>query len=62
MTKAAVGVLGDLADTLGPNVSSLFQSSTFYKNFLEECRNSDDRSLKETADWALATISRIISG
>ena len=62
VTKAAVGVLGDLADTLGPNVSSFFQSSTFYKNFLEECQNSDDRSLKETSDWALATINRITSG
>ena len=59
VTKA---VVGDLADTFGPNVASFFQSLTFYKNFLEECQNSDDRSLKETLDWALATINRITSG
>ncbi|KAI5065929.1 hypothetical protein GOP47_0018553 [Adiantum capillus-veneris] len=62
VTKAAAGVLGDLADTLGPNASSLLQSSTFYKGFLEECQKSDDQSLKETADWALATINRLLSG
>eukprot|EP00250_Pteridium_aquilinum_P006489 c16400_g1_i2 orf=255-2879(+) len=62
VTKAAVGVLGDLADTLGPNASSLFQNSTFHNNFLEECQRSEDQSLKETADWALATINRILSG
>ena len=62
VTKAVVGVLGDLADTFGPNVSSFFQSSTFYKNFLEECQNSDDRSLKDTSYWASATINRITSG
>ena len=59
VTKAVVVVL---ADTLGLNVSSFFQSSTFYKNFLEECQNSDNPSLKETSDWALATINRITSG
>lgn len=62
VTKAAVGVLGDLADTLGPNASSLFQNSSFHNNFLEECQKSEDLSLKETADWALATINRILSG
>ncbi|MCO5586556.1 hypothetical protein L7F22_040497, partial [Adiantum nelumboides] len=61
VTKAAVGVLGDLADTLGPNASTLLQNSTFYKGFLEECQKSDDQSLKETAEWALATINRLLS-
>lgn len=62
VTKAAVGVLGDLADTLGPSASSLLQNATFYKGFLEECQKSDDHSLKETAEWALATINRLLSG
>lgn len=62
VTKAAVGVLGDLADTLGSNSANLFRSSIFYKNFLEECQTSDDQQLKETADWAFTTINRILSG
>ncbi|KAH7293167.1 hypothetical protein KP509_28G014800 [Ceratopteris richardii] len=61
VTKAAVGVLGDLADTLGPSASSLLKNSTFYKGFLDTCQQSDDQSLKETADWALATINRLLT-
>ncbi|KAH7426527.1 hypothetical protein KP509_10G004800 [Ceratopteris richardii] len=61
VTKAAAGVLGDLADTLGSSAASLLKNSTFYKGFLEECQKSDDQSLKETADWALATINRLLS-
>lgn len=61
VTKAAVGVLGDLADTLGPHAAVLFQNSSSYQSFLQECQSSDDQQLKETADWALAIISRVLS-
>eukprot|EP00249_Psilotum_nudum_P024753 c29286_g1_i1 orf=306-2930(+) len=62
VSKAAVGVMGDLADTLGTNSSVLFQNSAFHKDFLEECASSDDQQLKETAEWARATIDHILSG
>ncbi|KAH7285160.1 hypothetical protein KP509_33G016000 [Ceratopteris richardii] len=61
VTKSAVGVLGDLADTLGSHVAILFRNSSSYQGFLQECQASDDQQLKETADWALAIISRIVS-
>jgi importin subunit beta-1 len=59
VTKAAIGVMGDLADTLGPSASPLFLQTVFYKDFLDECTSSDDQQLKETAEWALSTINRI---
>ncbi|KAH7429407.1 hypothetical protein KP509_09G046600 [Ceratopteris richardii] len=61
VTKAAAGVLGDLADTLGPRAAILFQNSSSYQNFLLECQASDDQILKETAQWALAIIGRVLS-
>lgn len=62
VTKAAIGVMGDLADTLGSNASTLFKRTVFYKDFLDECTSSDDQQLKETAEWAQATINRVVSG
>lgn len=62
MTRAAIGVLGDIADTLGTAAVPLFQSSIFYKDFLDECMSSDDQQLKETADWAHLTINHITAG
>ncbi|CAN6467332.1 unnamed protein product [Victoria cruziana] len=60
VTKAAVGVLGDLADTLGVSTSMLFKGSTFYIEFLGECLESEDAQLKETASWAQSAISRVL--
>ncbi|KAH9558640.1 hypothetical protein CY35_06G018300 [Sphagnum magellanicum] len=57
--KAAIGVMGDLADTLGPSAAPLFKRAVFYKDFLDESTSSDDQQLKETAEWALSTINRI---
>ncbi|CAK9228294.1 unnamed protein product [Sphagnum troendelagicum] len=57
--KAAIGVMGDLADTLGPSAAPLFKQAVFYKDFLDESTSSDDQQLKETAEWALSTINRI---
>lgn len=62
VTRAAIGVLGDIADTLGTAAVPLFQSSVFYKDFLDECMSSDDQQLKETADWAHLTINHITVG
>lgn len=59
VTRAAIGVLGDVADTLGTTAVPLFQSSVFYKDFLDECISSDDQQLKETAEWAHLTINHI---
>ncbi|KAK4480518.1 hypothetical protein RD792_013594 [Penstemon davidsonii] len=50
--KTAIGVLGDLADTLGSNAGSLIQQSLSSKDFLNECLSSDDHLIKESAEWA----------
>jgi importin subunit beta-1 len=62
VTRAAVGVLGDVADTLGPLALPLFRAAVFHKDFLDECISSDDEQLKETAEWARLTINRITAG
>jgi len=59
--KTAIGVLGDLADTLGSNAGSLIQQSLSSKEFLNECLSSDDHLIKESAEWAQLAISRAIS-
>ncbi|OIV93622.1 hypothetical protein TanjilG_04854 [Lupinus angustifolius] len=61
VTKAAIGVLGDLADTLGGNAGPLIQQSVSSKEFLKECLSSDDHLVKESAEWAKLAISRAIS-
>ncbi|XP_058075079.1 importin subunit beta-1-like [Magnolia sinica] len=60
VTKAAVAVMGDLADTLGPNMKILFKDCTFHMEFLGECFESDDEQLKETASWTQGMIGRIL--
>ncbi|GAV89095.1 IBN_N domain-containing protein/HEAT_EZ domain-containing protein, partial [Cephalotus follicularis] len=59
--KTAIGVLGDLADTLGSNAGSLIQQSLSSKDFLNECLSSEDQMIKESAEWAKLAISRAIS-
>ncbi|KAG6605793.1 Importin subunit beta-1, partial [Cucurbita argyrosperma subsp. sororia] len=59
--KTAIGVLGDLADTLGSNAGTLIQQSVSSKDFLSECLSSDDHLIKESAEWAKLAISRAIS-
>ncbi|KAJ0667985.1 putative armadillo-like helical, importin beta family [Helianthus annuus] len=51
--KAAVVVLGDLADALGPNVKKFEKQVAFCREFLGECLKSEDKQLKETATWTL---------
>ncbi|ERN06608.1 importin subunit beta-1 [Amborella trichopoda] len=62
VTKAAVGVLGDLADTLGSSAAPLLRQSVFCKDFVEECLSSHDHLIKETAEWVQMTVSRVVSG
>ncbi|XP_017610619.1 importin subunit beta-1-like [Gossypium arboreum] len=59
--KTAIGVLGDLADTLGNHASSMIQQSVSSKDFLNECLSSEDLLVKESAQWAKLAISRAIS-
>lgn len=59
--KTAIGVLGDLADTLGSSAAALIQNSVSSKGFLNECLSSDDDMIKESAEWAKMAISRAIS-
>ncbi|CAH9111887.1 unnamed protein product [Cuscuta epithymum] len=61
VTKTAIGVLGDLADTLGSNAGSLIQQSASSKDFLNECLSSEDHLIKESAEWAKLAITRAIS-
>ncbi|KAK7816619.1 importin subunit beta-1 [Quercus suber] len=60
VTKAAVAVMGDLADALGPNTKLLFRDRAFYIEFLGECLQSDDEQLKETATWTQGMIGRVM--
>ncbi|XP_060957735.1 importin subunit beta-1 isoform X1 [Cannabis sativa] len=60
VTRAAVAVIGDLADALGPNTKLLFREKSFYVEFLGECLESDDEQLKETATWTKGMINRIM--
>ncbi|GLT73784.1 hypothetical protein SLA2020_456190 [Shorea laevis] len=60
VTKAAIAVMGDLADALGSNTKLLFKDCSFYADFLGECLQSDDEQLKETASWTQGMIGRVM--
>ncbi|KAJ0088295.1 hypothetical protein Patl1_31405 [Pistacia atlantica] len=60
VTKAAVAVMGDLADALGPNTKILFKDSAFFPEFLGECLQSEDEQIKETAGWTQGMIGRVM--
>ncbi|CAL9754269.1 unnamed protein product [Musa acuminata subsp. burmannicoides] len=60
VTKAAVAVIGDLADTLGPDTKVLFKDCTFHMDLLGECFQSDNEQLKETATWTKGMIYRVL--
>jgi importin subunit beta-1 len=59
VTKAAVAVLGDLADTLGATSKDLFQTHLFHVEFLRECLDLDDE-VRETASWAQGMINQAV--
>ncbi|XVE62075.1 hypothetical protein DITRI_Ditri06bG0090100 [Diplodiscus trichospermus] len=60
VTRAAVAVMGDLADALGSNIKLLLKDCAFYGDFLGECLQSDDEQLKETAGWTQGMIGRVM--
>ncbi|KAJ3674289.1 hypothetical protein LUZ60_004905 [Juncus effusus] len=60
--KSALGVLGDLADTLGGHVGPLIGQSSSSKELVEECLVYDDPSIRESAEWAKLAITRAVSG
>ncbi|KAF9602474.1 hypothetical protein IFM89_028488, partial [Coptis chinensis] len=62
VTKTAVGLLGDLADTLGNHAGPLIQLSVSSREFLNECLSSDDHLIKESAEWARLAITQAVSG
>ncbi|CAI0544592.1 unnamed protein product [Linum tenue] len=59
--RTAIGVLGDLADTLGSNAGTMIQNSVSSRDFLNECLSSEDGSIKESAEWTKLAITRAIS-
>ncbi|KAJ4804483.1 Importin subunit beta-1 [Rhynchospora pubera] len=60
--KSALGVLGDLADTLGSHVGPLISQSSSSKDLIEECMVYDDPLIRESAEWAKLAINRAVSG
>ncbi|KAL5706753.1 Importin subunit beta-1 [Ranunculus cassubicifolius] len=60
VTKTAIGLLGDVADTLGSSAGSLIQMSAFSRKFLSECLSSDDNLIKESAEWARMAITQAV--
>ncbi|XP_074281624.1 importin subunit beta-1-like [Silene latifolia] len=59
--KTAIGVLGDLADTLATGAGPLIQQFSVCRELLNECLSSDDDSIKQSAEWAKLAISQAIS-
>ncbi|KAL6177827.1 hypothetical protein ACLB2K_049349 [Fragaria x ananassa] len=59
--KTAIGVLGDLADTLGGNAAPLIQQCASSRGFLNECLQSEDNLVREAGEWAQLAIRRAIS-
>ncbi|CAN0915124.1 Importin subunit beta-1, partial [Linum grandiflorum] len=54
--KAAIGVIGDLADTLGRSAVSWIQQSDFCKDLWNECLPFADESIKESTERAKLAI------
>lgn len=53
--------MGDVADTLGPDIiSALLKDRTFHTEILGECFESGDERLKQTAIWARGMLSRVL--
>mmetsp|Transcript_8298 Transcript_8298/g.29142 ORF Transcript_8298/g.29142 Transcript_8298/m.29142 type:complete len:878 (-) Transcript_8298:27-2660(-) len=59
VTSAAMGVMGDLADTMD-GIGPLFAARPFYKEFLMEGLASGDEVLKEQAGRAQACIAKAV--
>lgn len=60
VTKAAIAVLGDLADALGPNAKIFLKDCSFCADFIHECLESGDPQLKNTAMWTQGMIGHVM--
>ncbi|KAG8465477.1 hypothetical protein KFE25_002784 [Diacronema lutheri] len=53
--RTAVGVVGDIAHTLGPKVAHMLQQESI-KALVREARKSDNPATKQVATWAQTTV------
>ncbi|KNA05573.1 hypothetical protein SOVF_188920 [Spinacia oleracea] len=60
VTKAAIAVLGDLADALGQNAKIFLKDCSFCVEFIHECLESGDEQLKDTALWTQGMIGQVM--
>lgn len=60
MTRAAIAVLGDLADALGQNAKTFLKDCSFCVEFIHECLESGDEQLKDTALWTQGMIGHVM--
>jgi len=60
VTKAAVGLLGDVASTV-QNIGATLKQKNFYVNLVQSCAQSADESLATTARWAGQAIQNSIA-
>jgi len=58
VTRGAIGVLGDIAHSLGPKVKHHL-TQNFVKSLINECIKSDDPQTKDVAQWAKDVISKL---
>ena len=63
VTRAMVGVMGDMADTMD-GIGQLYARKPFWRQLLQECADpNQDEQLRETANWAHGKITqRVGSG
>lgn len=63
VTRAMVGVMGDMADTMD-GIGQLFMEKPFWRDLLRECEDpaGDDDQLRETARWAREQILQRTGG
>ena len=63
VTRAMVGVMGDMADTMD-GIGQLYARKPFWRQLLQECADpNQDEQLRETALWAHGKITqRVGSG
>ncbi|KMT12381.1 hypothetical protein BVRB_5g103140 [Beta vulgaris subsp. vulgaris] len=60
VTRAAIAVLGDLADALGQNAKTFLKDCSFCVEFIHECLESGDEQLKDTALWTQGMIGHVM--
>jgi importin subunit beta-1 len=63
VTRAMVGVMGDMADTMD-GIGQLYMEKPFWRELLRECEDpaGDDEQLRETARWAREKILQRTGG